>query len=142
MIEMERSTHADPKKDLGSSINMDSHMEKVARHMINLPNLMIQHVSRIYNQDKKGHSLAYRFWPGDIFEHLGLLIKIAIMRADHRDVILLIYGKYAMEQETMKAEIASIKSTLDREKETNSRNFKELYDLLKQNPPSSSTPTY
>ncbi|MCD7473023.1 hypothetical protein HAX54_014566 [Datura stramonium] len=43
---------------------------------INLPNLMIQHVSRIYNQDKKGHSLAYRFWPGDIFEHLGLLIKV------------------------------------------------------------------
>ncbi|MCD7473027.1 hypothetical protein HAX54_014570 [Datura stramonium] len=56
---------------------------------------------------------------------------IAIMCTDHRDAIPLIYGKYAIDQETLKAEIASLKSALDMEKETNQENGRTGMSSLK-----------
>ncbi|MCD7465113.1 hypothetical protein HAX54_000586 [Datura stramonium] len=52
--------------------------------------LMSQHMSRIYNQDKKGHALVYGFWLGDIFEHLFLPIKSTL---EMRFISSMIKGK-------------------------------------------------
>ncbi|MCE3215421.1 hypothetical protein HAX54_002335 [Datura stramonium] len=104
----ERSTEAN-YLDLTLMEALDSEIK------INLPSLMIQHMSRICNQDKKGHDMAYGFCIRDIFEHLSLPIKnkyvvsmlreelarkdleIAKMITGHQDAILLIHGKYMIE---------------------------------------------
>ncbi|MCD7469194.1 hypothetical protein HAX54_008048 [Datura stramonium] len=67
-------------------------------------------------------------------------VEIKNLGITHHDAITMLHGKYAIEKEDRKAQIAPLQVELDKENTTNLASLEDIYQFLKQTRPSSSTP--